>query len=147
MRAGELCIREVFTAQRDESVAAVARRMSDLNVGDLIVVDDQETSRPIGIITDRDLVVHVLARSDRIPIHVKVGDVMSPELVTAREDDDIETVVARLRMHAIRRIPVVDREGRLQGIVSLDDLLDWIGEQVAAMSRLVRRQQPTDRAL
>lgn len=147
MRAGELCIREVFTAQRDESVGAVARRMSDLNVGDLIVVDDQETSRPIGIITDRDLVVHVLARSDRIPTQVTVGDVMSPELVTAREDDDIETVVARLRMHAIRRIPVVDGEGRLQGIVSLDDLLDWIGEQVAAMSRLVRRQQPADRAL
>ncbi|MDB4961221.1 MAG: histidine kinase [Myxococcales bacterium] len=140
MRAGELCIREVFTAQRGETISDIAKRMAERNVGDLVVVDDQDPRIPVGIITDRDLVVRVLAHGDRAPSEVTVGEVMSSEFVAVLEGDDLETVVSRLRLNAIRRIAVVDGEGYLQGIVSLDDILEWIGAQVATVTRLVERQ-------
>jgi len=121
--------------------------MAEYNVGDLIVVDDRagDLPRPVGIVTDRDLVVRVLAH-ERVPSQIAVGDVMHSELVTALESDDLESVLGKLRSHAIRRIPIVDREGRLQGIISLDDLLEWLHGQIFAASGLVQRQRPGDRA-
>ena len=112
MRARELCIRDVVTAQKDESALDAARRMALLEVGDLIVVQERRHGqpRPIGIVTDRDLVVRVLA-GELVPAATKVGDIMRRELVTAREDDDIEAVAAKMRKHAIRRVPVVDHLG------------------------------------
>jgi len=140
MRAGELCVRDVVTALEHESVTDAARRMSQLHVGDLIVVVERGGAlpRPIGIVTDRDLVVRVLARPDHPA--ATISDVMSRELVTATEDDDVEAVVARMREHSIRRIPVVDRDGGLQGIISVDDVLGWMRDQVHATTRLMERQ-------
>jgi len=142
MRAGELCVRDVVTAREDESVTDAARRMSQLHVGDLIVVADQPEGlpRPIGIITDRDLVVRVLARPDGLPANLTISDVMSRELITATEDDDIEGVVAKMREHSIRRIPIVDRGGGLQGLLSVDDVLGWMRDQVQAATKLLERQ-------
>ena len=142
MRAGELCVRDVVTAFADESVIDVARRMAEFGVGDVVVVIAQRPSlpRPIGIVTDRDLVVHVLARTDRRPAEVKVADVMRRELVVAREDDDIESVVAKMRAQAIRRIPIVDERGGLQGMLSLDDVLGWMRDQIEATTKTVERQ-------
>jgi CBS domain-containing protein len=142
MRAGELCVRDVVTAYEAESVTDAARRMSQLHVGDLIVVAEQlhGLPRPIGIVTDRDLVVHVLARPDRDPATMTISDVMSRELVTVSEDDDIERVVVKMREHSIRRIPVIDRSGGLQGVLSIDDVLGWMRDQVQAATKLLEHQ-------
>jgi len=142
MRAGELCVRDVVTARADESVTDAARRMSQLHVGDLIVVSDQPGAlpRPVGIVTDRDLVVQVLARPERVPATTTIADVMGRELVIASEDDDVEGVVAKMREHAIRRIPVVDRHGGLQGILSIDDVLGWMRDQLETATKLLERQ-------
>jgi CBS domain-containing protein len=141
MRSGELCIRDVVTAFRTESAIEAAQRMAEMGVGDLIVVEEDDgTTRPIGIVTDRDLVVQVLARTDRAASDFKVGEVMKPALVTATEDDDIETVLASLRRNAIRRIPIVDRNGGLQGIISLDDVIEWMTEQMRAATMLLEHQ-------
>lgn len=144
MRAGELCVRDVVTALEHESVIEAARRMAEYGVGDLIVVQDQRPAlpRPIGIVTDRDLVVQVLADPDRAPASVKVGDVMNHDLVVAREADDIDVVVARMRERAIRRIPIVDNEGGLQGLLSLDDILGWMRDQLQSVAKTVERQGP-----
>lgn len=143
MRAGELCIRDVVTVQRDESVVDAARRMADLGIGDLVVVDESGDgiARPLGIVTDRDLVVHVLANTGHPPSSIKVADVMSAELVTAAEEDDIESVLSKLRHAGIRRIPVVDRRGYLQGIITLDDVVDWMAEQLAIVTSLIEHQR------
>jgi CBS domain-containing protein len=143
MRAGELCIRQVVTAQREESVVTAAQRMAEHGVGDLIVVEDEreQPGRPIGIVTDRDLVVYVLTSAARAPSEVTVGQVMTPELATVDEQDDAETVLATMKERGVRRLPVVDREGRLQGILSLDDLVDWLAEQLATATRLIERQR------
>jgi CBS domain-containing protein len=141
MKAGELCIRKVVTAAVDESVLEVARRMAELRVGDLIVVERRPDGRPrpIGIVTDHDLVVRVLTRADCTAAATMVAEVMQSELVTATEDEDVERVVSRMRDHAIRRIPIVDRCGRLQGVLSLDDVLGWMREQIEAVSKLIER--------
>lgn len=142
MRAGELCIRDVVVANPEESVVEAARRMAELGVGDLVVVADQPGGlpRPIGIVTDRDLVIEVLARPDRVPASLTLADVMRRDLVLAFEDDDIEGVIAKMRQHTIRRIPIVDRHGGLQGILSIDDVLGWMRDQLQAATKLVERQ-------
>lgn len=141
MRAGELCIRDVVTAQEDESVLDAARRMAQLDVGDLIVVRQRPRAqpRPIGIVTDRDLVVRVLAR-ELAPAATKVGDVMRRELVTASEDEDIETVAAKMRTHAIRRLPIIDPLGGLQGVLSIDDVIGWMRDQLQTAAKLLEQQ-------
>lgn len=142
MTAGELCVRNVVTATADESVVAAARRMAELRVGDLIVVEERPPGlpRPIGIVTDRDLVVRVLARAGEVPAATAIAEVMTRELVTATEDDAVEGVVATMRDHAIRRIPIVDRGGGLQGLLGLDEVLDWMRDQVQAVTALLERQ-------
>lgn len=142
MRAGELCVRDVVTADENESVVEAAQRMAQLAVGDLIVVQDrpQGQPHPIGIVTDRDLVVRVLARPSVLPATMKVSDVMQRELVTATEDDDIEAIVDTMRAHAIRRVPIVDRLGGLQGVISLDDVIGWMRDQMQTAAKLLERQ-------
>ena len=142
MRAGELCVRNVATAGEHESVVDAARRMSELRVGDVVVVVERphELPRPVGIVTDRDLVVQVLARPERAAAALKLGEVMGRELVVASEDDEVEAVLEKMRAHAIRRIPIVDRGGGLQGLLSLDDVLGWMCDQLRSAAGLVERQ-------
>lgn len=139
MKARDLCIRNVATATASDTVVAAARKMAEFRTGDLIVVEPRPSSppRPIGIITDRDLVIRVLACPERSPATTTIGDVMRPGLVTASEDEDIERIVAAMRDHAIRRIPIVDLRGGLQGILCLDDVLGWMREQIEAAARLL----------
>jgi CBS domain-containing protein len=139
MKAGELCTRTVVTAELGESVIDAARRMTDHDVGTLVVVDQRDgVARPVGIVTDRDLVTRALARGE--PVAGVVRDVMDDGIVTAREDDDVDTVLARLRQRAVRRLPIVDRAGALIGILSLDDIIGWISEELRDAARLIDRQ-------
>jgi CBS domain-containing protein len=142
MRAGELCVRDVVTATPDESVVDAARRMAEYGVGNLIVVREEPPAQPqpLGIVTDRDLVVEVLAHPDRVPATTTIGDVMRHALVVAHEDDDIEGVLAKMRDRAIRRIPVVDVAGGLQGMLTIDDVLGWMRDQLQAATRILERQ-------
>lgn len=139
MKAGALCIRNVATVTARETVVEAARRMAEFRTGDLIIVEPRggDRPRPIGIITDRDLVVRVVACPERSLATTTVGEVMRAGLVTACEDEDIERIVAAMRDHGIRRIPIIDRHGGLCGILSLDDVLCWMREQVEAATRLL----------
>lgn len=115
--------------------------MAEHHVGDVIVVVEQARGlpKPIGILTDRDLVIQVLAR-ERDPRTTKVAEVMRRELVIAIEDDDVERVVAKMRENTIRRIPIVDGQGGLQGVLTIDDVLGWMRDQIQAATKLVEHQ-------
>lgn len=142
MTAGELCVRDVVTASPGESVIDAARRMTALHAGDVVVVagaSDGGLPHPIGMVTDRDLVVRVLAEG-RDPATTSLDEVMQHELVLAREDDTVEHVLEQMREHAIRRVPIVDRAGGLQGVLSLDDLVGWMRDQLQAATILLERQ-------
>ena len=115
--------------------------MAQLDVGDLIIVRQRPPGQPhpVGIVTDRDLAVRVLAR-ELAPAATKIGDIMHRELVTASEDDDIEAVAARMRAHAIRRLPIVDGLGGLQGMLSIDDVIGWMRDQLQTATKLLEAQ-------
>lgn len=143
--AGEICNREVVYARRDTPVADAARLMREHHVGDLVVLDGREGEQtPVGIVTDRDLVIEVIAAGVR-PDDLTVGDVMSYELVTAREEDGLLDVIERMGAKGVRRVPVVDDTGTLVGILSVDDLIELFAEQVTDLARLIAREQHRER--
>ncbi len=141
MSVGEYCVRDVVVIGKDESVREAAKLMREHHVGDLIVVEDKDGKRvPVGILTDRDLVVEVLALDVDMDA-VSAGDTMSFELVTAKEDDDLQETLALMRQKGVRRIPVVDTEGALAGILTVDDVIDVLAEELNDLTRLISREQ------
>lgn len=116
--AAELMSAALVAVSPSTSLLEAARQMRDGDVGDVLVVEDD---RLVGVVTDRDLVVRGIA-DEADTRQVVVADVCSDELVTASPDSPVDDVVALMRAHAIRRIPVTDKNGRVQGIISLGDL-------------------------
>ncbi len=141
MSIGEVCNREVVVVRPDTTVAEAASLMRQHHVGDLVVLrPDGGKSEPIGIITDRDLVVEVIAEG-LDPATLTVGEIMAPELAKVREDTDVAEVVRYMRDRGVRRMPVVDRYGGLAGLVTLDDLLELLSEELGELSRLTQLEQ------
>lgn len=103
----------------DESVAHAARLMARHNVGSLPVRG--ESGRLCGIVTDRDLVVRCLAAGED-PRHTSVSTVMSPQVTTAKPEDSLAHGAAVMAKRQVRRLPIVDRSGRLCGMLSLSDV-------------------------
>lgn len=141
MSVGEICNREVVIAHRDDTVVAASKIMRKQHVGCLVVVEDGEdgSTRPMGIVTDRDLVIEVLAMG-LDTASVTVGDLMGPELLTAREGDGIWETILRMRAMGVRRLPVVNNERKLVGILSMDDLLEFLAGELSDLAKLIRRE-------
>lgn len=141
MKVGEICTREVVIIEKNASVLEAAKLMRAYHVGDIVAVEPHPGERiPVGILTDRDIVVELIAGGVDLQ-SVTVGDVMSYQLVTALEDDDVIETVKRMRNRGVRRIPVVNGRGGLEGILSLDDLLDLLAEQLSDIVFLIKREQ------
>ena len=139
--SGEVCSREVLFATRDITVQAAAELMRRNHVGTIIVVDEVQGKRkPVGIVTDRDMVIEVIAPG-LDPDVIRVGDIMVQDLVTVRENDGLLDTVKVMRSRGVRRLPVVDAEGSLAGIISVDDLLETLNEQITDMVRILSRER------
>jgi CBS domain-containing protein len=134
-----VCTREVDVARPFESVWQAAVRMRQRAVGTLVVVNAER--RPIGIVTDRDLMERVLATA-KDSNTTSIREVMTPEPTTIWEEDSIEMALALMREGGLRRLPVVDADGILVGLVSLDDVLMLMGEEMAQVSEMLRRETP-----
>jgi CBS domain-containing protein len=144
MKIGECCNREVVTAEKDMSIVEVARLMQEHHVGDLIVVENLNgRTRPVGIVTDRDLVIEVLAQMAPIDA-IRVSDVMSYEIATVSENDELWETLERMRKLGVRRMPVVDAGGVLVGIITLDDLMELMAEAMGHIASLIRREIGTE---
>jgi CBS domain-containing protein len=145
MEVGKLCTVDTVCCARDESVQGAALLMRKHHVGDIVVVDDVDGERtPAGIVTDRDIVVSVVALG-LDPAGLQVGDIMSDDLLTADEHDDVSVTIERMRLRGIRRVPVVGEGGRLAGIVSADDLLGFLAEEMEDLARISPYQQQHER--
>lgn len=130
------------TARGGEGLLDAARRMRELHVGCLVVVDGPAGEhRPIGILTDRDIVVGVLAQTDQKLHLLRVDDVMTQKVVVAREGEDLDEVLRRMRAKGIRRVPIVDSSGLLRGLLSFDDILEHVKEQIGALADLIGRER------
>jgi CBS domain-containing protein len=148
MKLKDFCVLDVATCSREMTVAAAAQLMRERHAGDLVVVGDPEDREPIGIVTDRDVVIQVVALG-RDPATTRVGEIMSSPIVIASESEELAQALERMATHGVRRIPVVDDAGAVSGIIALDDALKAHAEQASrlldAISKERNREQRTRR--
>jgi CBS domain-containing protein len=137
-----ICNRSVAFTTRETTVAAAAKLMRHGHIGSLVVVEQMNGGKriPAGIVTDRDIVVEVIA-TGLDPAVITVGDIMEPELVVGRESDSVLETLEIMRFKGVRRLPTVDREGQLVGIVTVDDLLEILAEELNELATIVAREQ------
>ncbi|MBL4865154.1 MAG: CBS domain-containing protein [Pseudomonadales bacterium] len=147
MNIGSYCNREVITSSADATVREVAQLMRQHHVGIIVIVQPTEDgNRPIGIVTDRDLVVELVAQD--VPLEsVTVTDLMMTDLITAEETDDLMGTISLMKRKGIRRIPVVSRENDLVGILAVDDVLELISEQMVNIVKLISREVEEEKNL
>jgi CBS domain-containing protein len=121
--------------------------MRQNHVGSLVVVDETGGKRiVVGMLTDRDIVTSVLA-SDLDCSTLTVEDVMSTDVVTVREDDSLIDVMQIMRRKGVRRVPVVGAEGELLGLVTLDDLLEILAQELGLLVSAIETEVQRERRL
>lgn len=147
MTIGEICTRVTIFTTRDTTVADAAKLMRQHHVGSLVVIEDLNGGKrvPVGIVTDRDAVVEVMA-TGLDPNVITVGDIMDQELVTARESEGVLETMQIMRYKGVRRLPIVGKSGELIGIVSIDDLLEVMAEELSELAKIVTREQARETA-
>jgi CBS domain-containing protein len=125
MKLSDIFSKYVVTAARQETLGAVALRMQEHNVGMVVVVEDE---RPVGIVTDRDLALAFGVQG--VSVWAAVGGVMTRQVVAIPDDMDVFAATKFVRECGVRRLPIVDRDDRLVGVVTLDDLVRFLGEEL-----------------
>ena len=144
MSIGKVCNREVVFALKANTAREAAQLMRRHHVGDVVIVESRDGHRvPLGIVTDRDIVIEVMAMG-LDPDAVTGGDIMSQEIVTARESDGIFETIQLMRRKGVRRIPIVSHGGGLIGIVSIDDLLELLAEELTGLSHVMPRERAAE---
>jgi CBS domain-containing protein len=140
MRIGDICSRNVARVTPRTDVREASLLMRNLHVGTLVVVEiEQGRERPVGIVTDRDIVVAILAPGARAE-GIRVGDVMPRELFVIGEGQGVFEVFRSMAEHGVRRLPVVAADGSLAGMVSGDDLLRVVAAELASFATALRRE-------
>ena len=147
LTAGEICSRSVTIAFGETPLDGAARLMRDNHVGCLVVVDEVAGKRiVVGVLTDRDIVTAVVAPGlDAAALRVE--DVMTTDLVTAREDDSLIDLVRTMRRKGVRRIPVVGGQGELIGVVTLDDVLDILSQELSLLVGAIESEGKRERQM
>ena len=147
MNAGSVCKRGVVTVAPTDDLVAAAHVMREKHVGYLIVAESAvHNRRVIGVLTDRDIVVAVLAQEVDARA-LKVGDVMTRDPLLIDEGQSIEVVLRHMREAGVRRVPVVDRSGALSGVLSIDDVLEQIADQLLNIAGSIRNEQRMERVV
>jgi CBS domain-containing protein len=141
MTVGEMCNRAAIVVKPDATVVDAMRLMKSYHVGDLVVVEDRKDARvPIGIVTDRDIALCIADKAARLP-SLRIADVMSHNLITSTDDESLAEALRKMRSFGIRRLPIVNAEGTLQGIVTFDDVVELLSEELTDLARLVASEQ------
>ncbi len=136
MSIGEFCSRNVVVVEKDAGIVELAQLMRKQHVGDVVVVTKHvDRMLPVGIITDRDIVVELIAEEVDLE-SVSAGDVMSTELITAKQTEGIWDTLQLMRSQGIRRLPVVNEEDFLEGILTIDDLIELLADELAILAKI-----------
>ncbi|MCK5479111.1 MAG: CBS domain-containing protein [Methylococcales bacterium] len=146
MSVGEYCNRDVVIVNKTDSVQEAIGLMRSEHVGTVVVVEQiNDSVVPVGVLTDRDVIVEVFAENVDLQ-SVNVGDVMSIDLVVVNESVDLMAAIKIMRSKGVRRIPVVNDDGALVGILSVDDVLDLLAEQMMDLAKLISKEQSREQA-
>lgn len=140
MSIGELCNRDVVCSSRASTIREAAFLMREYHVGDLVVVKENGKRHPVGIVTDRDIAISIVALG-LDPDVMTVGDIMGGELVTLREDQGVLESIRQMRLKGVRRLPIVDEDGVLVGIVTVDDLIALLANELSDLSKVISYEQ------
>jgi CBS domain-containing protein len=121
MKVKDLMSKEPELATPDMNLTKIAKMMAEQNVGSIPVVQSRENLKVVGMVTDRDITTRAVAEG-RDPLMVTAGEVMSTPVVTVKQDDDVKDVARLMEKNMVRRLPVVDEEGFVCGIVAQADI-------------------------
>lgn len=144
MTISAICNREVITVQRDATVLYAAVLMRQYHVGDVVVVENRnKLCVPVGIVTDRDIVVELVATELDCNV-ITVGDIIISKLIVVKDSTGVFEAIQLMANKGVRRLPVVDDAGGLVGIITLDDLLLLLSKELAALNKLVAREQKNE---
>jgi CBS domain-containing protein len=144
MAVNAVCNHNVATIEADEGIVAAAIKMRESHVGDLIVVEHRQGRPvPVGILTDRDIVVGIVAKQAD-PTTLTVGDVMSDKLLTVHQDNGIEFALREMRRAGVRRAPVLGNDRELIGVLSIDDVIDHLAVELGHIAEIVRLEQQAE---
>jgi CBS domain-containing protein len=147
LTTGEICTRSVTIAFRLTPLDGAAQLMREKHVGCLVVVDEIGGKRVVvGMLTDRDIVTAVVA-ADLAPSALRVEDVMTTDLVTTREDDSLIDLMRIMRRKGVRRMPVVGQQDELLGIVTLDDVLAILAEELNLLVAAIDSEGKRERVM
>lgn len=138
MSIKEIFIREVAAASDTDTVHEAALFMRKAHVGSLVVVNAQRN--PVGILTDRDIVLSVVAAGLE-PKNVKVTEVMTSNPMVVHEEADLWDTIQIMRAHGVRRLPVVNDQHQLVGIIAADDMLELLVKQGYTLIELIGQEQ------
>ena len=136
----KICQRDVCVAQLDETIQDAAQRLHDLDVGSLVVLDGDK--KPIGILTDRDVALRIVCDA-KDPKTTTVSDIMTSHPVTIPMTTSNEDALKRMRVLGVRRLIVADNEGRLAGIVALDDIIAQHVEEMTLIGGILEITSPS----
>ncbi len=140
MKLGHICESDVVTTSADTSLAAAAADMRRSQVGALVVVEERNGAVwPVGIVTDRDIAVALTTRDASKT--TQVGDVMSRNLIVASGHDDFFDGLSKMRRFGVRRLPIIALDGRLSGIITLDDMIDVLSAKLREAAAVVPRER------
>ena len=145
MQVKDFCTDRVITITPEASIYDAARLMRKEHVGDVVCQSGPVGSSPIGILTDRDIVVSVLA-TDLDVKTIKVSDAMSFDLATVNLNDDLGDAIDTMTEAKVRRVPVVDHNGMLAGVLSMDDVLSTLATMIDDLSKLSASQTWKERS-
>ena len=144
MTIGTICNREVITVQRDATVLHAAVLMRQYHVGDVVVIENRKNKTvPIGIVTDRDIVVELVATELDSKV-ITVGDIIVSKLIAVKDSAGVFEAIQLMSSKGVRRLPVVNDDGGLVGIITLDDLLLLLSKELAALTKLIAREQENE---
>ena len=128
--------RPVHALEPDKTCQDAAMLMRDQNIGAVVVA---KCGVPLGIVTDRDLVLRVMAPEKRAD-QVALSEVMSGEPIFLGDARSLDQVIATMRERGIRRMPIVDENGQIEGFISWDDLIVVLAEQIGGLAEVVRKE-------
>lgn len=140
MSLENLCRREIICVKTSEKVIEATKLMEEKNVGSVIVVSDD---KPIGIVTDRDVMIRVVNKG-RDPGKTPVSDIMSLEIITLKKDTGLYEALEQIKesKSSVRRFPIVDENGSIKGIITLDDVVYLLGKEMSDVSSIIESERP-----
>lgn len=133
MKLKDFATSVVAVVEPETPALVMAQLMRKHHVGALVVVDAQEKSRPVGIVTDRDLVLELMAEG-LDPAVFTAGDIMTVDLVLANPEMDAVAAIQLMKAHRLRRLVMADEAGQLMGIVTMEDLLELLATELANLA-------------